>query len=284
MGRVTYHGNVGNKLLSRLQTLNQLDPKYLAIYGTLLGRRLDDPQVVATGFKAPYAGYPMNRQLQQALRPYPQYGNIDGTAGGLNDGHLTFHALETSFEQRFSNGLYALVSYTYCKTITAVDSEYQFAGFGPAQNQYNRAVEKSVSSQDTPHNLRMSYVYELPFGKGKKWLGSASRALNLLVGNWRVSAIHTYVSGTPMTFRSNQLMYGATGVEPVTDGSAVAGTNSTRASFASATVTLLNPDWSADPPRPGAFPTSTRRRSAGRATWSTGTRLATCPSFGDLGP
>jgi hypothetical protein len=101
-----------------------------------------------------------------------------------------------------------------------VDSEYQFAGFGPAQNQYNRAVEKSVSSQDTPHNLRMSYVYEMPFGKGKKWLSSASKLTNLLVGNWRVSAIHTYGSGLPMSFRCNQLKYGATGVEPVTDGCA----------------------------------------------------------------
>ena len=254
VGRVTYHGNVGNKLLSRLQTLNQLDPKYLAIYGTLLGRRLDDPLVVATGFKPPYAGYPLNRQLQQALRPYPQYGNIDATAGGLSDGHLTFNALETSFEQRFSGGLYALVSYTFCKTITPVDSEYQFAGFGPAQNQYNRAVEKSVSSQDTPHNLRMSYVYELPFGQGKKWLSSASKLTNLLVGNWRVSAIHTYVSGTPMTFRSSQLMYGATGVEPVTDGGAVAGTNSTRASFAYPAVPLLNPDWSPDPAKAWSVP------------------------------
>ena len=254
VGRVTYHGNVGNKLLSRLQTLNQLDPKYLAIYGTLLGRRLDDPQVVATGVKAPYAGYPMSRQLQQALRPYPQYGNIDGSAGGLNDGHLTFHALETSYEQRFSSGLYALVSYTYCKTITAVDSEFQFAGFGPAQNQYNRGADKAVSMQDSPHNLRMSYVYELPFGKGKKWLGSASSVVNLLVGNWRVSAIHTYVSGTPLSFRSNQLMYGATGVEPVTDGSAVAGTSSTRASFTSSNVVLLNPDWSADPAKAWSVP------------------------------
>ena len=38
------------------------------------------------------------------------------------------------------------------------------------QNQYNRAADKSVSNQDTPHNLVMSYVYELPVGKGKPYL------------------------------------------------------------------------------------------------------------------
>src|SRR5262249_23285721 len=65
--RASFHENMGVKLLSRKQDLNQLDPKYWAIYGTLLGRRLDDPLVIATGFQPPYPDYPTNRQLQQAL-------------------------------------------------------------------------------------------------------------------------------------------------------------------------------------------------------------------------
>jgi hypothetical protein len=191
----------------------------------------------------------MNRTLSQALRPFPQYENIDATAGGMNNGHLTYNALETSFEHRFDHGLYMLATYTFCKTIANVDSEYQFAGYGPAQNTYNQALEKSVSFQDTPHNIRLAWVYALPIGKGKKLLGSAPRAVNAILGDWRVSAIHTYVSGRPLTFRSNQIMYGAAGVEPVTDGGTVAGTYTTRASFnpgAGSSVPLLNPAWSSD--------------------------------------
>jgi hypothetical protein len=253
--RVSYHGNVGNKLLSRKQTLNQLDPKYLSIYGSLLGQSLatlfNNPAskaaLDANGFKLPYAGYPMNRTLSAALRPFPQYDNIDGSGGGLNDGHLTYHALETSFEHRFASGLYMMASYTFCKTLSTVDSEYQYAGFGPAQNQYNRSLDKSVSFEDTPHNLRISYVYELPVGKGKRWLGGAHPAVNAVLGNWRVSAIHTYVSGRPLIFRASQQMYGATGIEPVTDGSIIAGALSTRASIvpgAGVSIPLLNPAWS----------------------------------------
>ncbi len=232
--RASYHANLGNKLLARQQALNQLDPKYWAIYGTLLGRRLDDPQVVATGFRPPYDGYPLNRQLQQALRPFPQYGSINSNAGGQNDGHMTFHALETSFEHRFSKGLFMLVSYTYCKLISNTDGEDANRGDLPAaQNQYRRDLEKSVSAQDTPHNLRISYVYELPVGRGKRWLSNLHPVANAILGNWRVSAIHTYVSGQPMRITSGQNLFGA-------------GQNA-RASFAYPLQPLVNPAWSDDP-------------------------------------
>src|SRR5207247_8757117 len=49
--RASFHENMGVKLLSRKQDLNQLDPRYWAIYGTLLGRRLHAPLVIATGFQ-----------------------------------------------------------------------------------------------------------------------------------------------------------------------------------------------------------------------------------------
>ena len=56
VARVSYHANVGVRLLNNKQNFNQLDPRYWSTYGDLLGRRLDDPQVIATGFQPPYAG------------------------------------------------------------------------------------------------------------------------------------------------------------------------------------------------------------------------------------
>ena len=107
--RTSYHGVSGVKLLSRQQTQNQLDPKYWATYGSLLGQPLStllasptsSAILNANGFRLPYSGYPLNLQLQQALRPFPQYGSINSDAGGQNDGHSTFHALEASLEHRF---------------------------------------------------------------------------------------------------------------------------------------------------------------------------------------
>ena len=243
--RTSYHGVVGVKLLSRQQAQNQLDPKYWSIYGTLLGQPLstllNNPTnaavLNANGFRLPYASYPLNLQLQQALRPFPQYSDINSNAGGQNDGHSTYHALEASFEHRFSKGLFALVSYTFCKLISGSNGEdANRTSDGAVQNQYNRRLDKAVASQDTPHNLRISYVYELPVGRGKAFLANMHPVANAVIGNWRVSAIHTYVSGSPMVVNCNQNFFGAG--------------NNARCSFApgvaEGTVPLINPAWSSD--------------------------------------
>ncbi|HJZ98446.1 MAG TPA: hypothetical protein VKE70_18175, partial [Candidatus Solibacter sp.] len=238
--RASYHATIGNKLLSRQQSQNQLDPKYWAIYGTLLGQPissvLNNPTVVAAGFRLPFANYPQNLQLQQALRPFPQYSGIDSNAGGQNDGHMTFHALESSFEHRFHRGLFVLFSYTFCKLISGSNGEdANRTSDGAVQNQYNRRLDKAVASQDTPHNLRLSYVYELPIGKGKPLLGRMHPAVNAVIGNWKVSAIHTYVSGTPLVIGCGQNFFGA-------------GSNA-RCGYAPGagdTIPLINPAWSSD--------------------------------------
>jgi len=243
--RTSYHGVVGVKLLSRQQSQNQLDPRFWGIYGTLLGQPLStllnnptSASVLNTnGFRLPYANYPLNLQLQQALRPFPQYSDINSNAGGQNDGHSTYHALEASLEHRFSKGLFALVSYTFAKLISGSNGEdANRTSDGAVQNQYDRRTDKAVASQDTPHNLRLSYVYELPIGRGKAFLPNMHPALNAVIGNWRVSAIHTYVSGTPLVVNCNQNFFGA-------------GSNA-RCSFApgvaEGTIPLRNPAWSSD--------------------------------------
>jgi hypothetical protein len=165
---------------------------------------------------------------------------------------MTYHALETSFEHRFGAGLFMLASYTFQKTLTnAADAENPFQSTGPAQNTYNLAAEKSVASTDTTHNLRISTIYEMPVGRGKKWLNTMPKVVNGMFGNWKVSAIQTYVSGLPLTISSTQNMYGAAGVIPVSDGTAtIAGTVATRASFApgaGTAIPLINPAWSSSP-------------------------------------
>ena len=254
--RASYHATIGNKLLTRLTTLNQLDPKYIPIYGALLtsplSTVLNNPLLASNGFHLPYAGFPLNLPLGQALRPFPQYGNIDMSSGGDNSGHMTYHALEASFEHRFGNGLFVLASYTFEKTLTnAADSENPFQSNGPAQNTYNLAAEKSVASTDTPQNLRISAVYDLPFGRGRRFLSQIPRPLDWAFGGWKISSIQTYVSGLPLTVVAGQNLYGASGVIPVSDGTAtLAGAVTARGSFApgaGVSIPLINPAWNSSP-------------------------------------
>ncbi|MCI0391542.1 MAG: hypothetical protein MOB07_22600 [Acidobacteria bacterium] len=78
---------------------------------------------------------------------------------------------------------------------------------GPAGNKqdaYNRRAERSISTQDVAQRLVVGYVYELPFGKGKKLFGDAPRAVNWLIGGWQINGITTFQSGTPLIITQSQ--------------------------------------------------------------------------------
>jgi len=81
------------------------------------------------------------------------------------------------------------------------------------------------------------YVYDLPFGRGKKWMSQLPPVINALLGNWRVSGVHRYVSGTAMGIGSGQNLFGA---------------GSPRASFALDPAPMKNPQF--NPNDPGRFP------------------------------
>ena len=96
-------------------------------------------------------------------------------------------------ERRVSNGLYLQGSYVFSKLLSDTD---RVDGGGRAMDQYNRRWEKSVGGFDLPHNAKLSYILDAPFGKGKKFdLGKAG---NFAIGGWRFSAIHVYTSGQPI--------------------------------------------------------------------------------------
>ncbi len=186
--RTSFHANYGVKLQSG-QNFNQLDPKYFAIYGNLLtspvSSVINNPIVVAVGFKLPYASFPQNLALSQALKPFPQYSGFGSVAS--QNGHSTYNALETSFQKRYSMGLWLMTSYTFSKTLVSTEG----------QNVYNLSTEKLISGNNRPHVFTLGYVYDLPIGKGKAFGTNMNSVLNAIIGNWNVSAVHRYQSGTP---------------------------------------------------------------------------------------
>jgi hypothetical protein len=118
--RVSYHATIGVKLLSRQQAQNQLDPKYWANLrqsAEHADQHADEYSGIGGGAERQRVQATLSRVPDQpaaaaGAAPYPQYSGIGSDAGGQNDGHSTFHALESSFEHRFNHGLFALVSYT----------------------------------------------------------------------------------------------------------------------------------------------------------------------------
>jgi hypothetical protein len=192
----SYNASVGVHLMAGLLNYNQLPSRYVTDprIQPLLSSRIDSPAVAAAGFTKPYASFPNNLSLDRALRPFPQYQNINTWSGnGDRSGHSTYHAMILRMERRINTGLYLQGSYVFSKLIT--DTDVVDSG-GRAMDHYNRRWEKSVGAFDLPHNFKFSYVYDLPWGKGQRWdLGGVG---NFLIGGWRISGIHVYTSGQPI--------------------------------------------------------------------------------------
>ena len=76
------------------------------------------------------------------------------------------------------------------------DSDTYYANAGFAEDNGNRRIEKSIGAYDQTHVVKLNTVYELPFGKGKRWLTHGFA--NQVLGGWRLSAIQVYASGYPI--------------------------------------------------------------------------------------
>jgi hypothetical protein len=101
------------------------------------------------------------------------------------------------------------LAYTFAKTLS--DSDV-LAGGGPAgQTTFNRRLEKAIATTDVPHVFGMSYSYELPFGKGHRWLNNSGVA-NVVLGGWVLTGIHQYSTGTPIVLTANNTLPLFTGV------------------------------------------------------------------------
>src|SRR5207244_2287702 len=68
---------------------------------------------------------------------------------------------------------------------------------------YNLRADRAVANIDITHRFVISYLYELPFGKGRKFGTDAHWLTNLLIGGWQFNGITTYQSGTPLSISAN---------------------------------------------------------------------------------
>lgn len=153
-------------------------------------------------------------------RPFPQMNNF---RTNRNDGRSNYHSLQLKGEQRFSRGLAFLVSYTWSKATDLACSGYIGAeGCHITQPYYPEpylyGMDYGLADFDLAHIFSASFVYELPFGKGKP-VNIDNGLLNQLAGGWQVSGIINMRSGqalTPAVSNSAQTNVGG-GVQPRPD-------------------------------------------------------------------
>ena len=134
-------------------------------------------------------------------RPYPQY---TGTSlAGFGCCGSTYNSLQATVTRRFQGGGTLLVAYTNAKLLSNTDTltswlEGPTGGVGQVQDYNNLNGEKSLSSQDVSQRLVISYVLDLPFGHGQKYLAGSTGAKDKLVSGWGVDGVTTFQRGFPL--------------------------------------------------------------------------------------
>jgi hypothetical protein len=135
-------------------------------------------------------------------------GNVKNTA---SVGNMNYNALQVVLQKRFSHGLEAQVSYSFQKCMTNDDGYYGTWGAatqaGPSgnywQNLYNPNGDYARCYWDSTHVLSAYAVYDIPFGRGKRFGNNIPAAVNAVAGNWSINPIISVHSGFPLS------LYGA---------------------------------------------------------------------------
>ncbi|MBM3728742.1 MAG: TonB-dependent receptor [Acidobacteria bacterium] len=122
-------------------------------------------------------------------RRFPTFGDIL-SANWQENSH--YHALQTRLERRFSAGLSFLAAYTWSH---AIDTASRGSGGSWHQNAYRLRDDRGSSDFDVRQRLTSSFIYQLPFGKNKRWLSGAGRAADAIVGGWSVNTIASFMTG-----------------------------------------------------------------------------------------
>ncbi|MDQ3012285.1 MAG: TonB-dependent receptor, partial [Acidobacteriota bacterium] len=140
------------------------------------------------------------RPSLDARRPIQGFRSISAT---LPAAYSNYHALQVKFERRFSRGLYLLNSFTWSKAIDNASQVLEEPGGneGRPQNVYNIAADRGPGAYDQPFNNTTSFVWELPFGKGRAYFGDLPYALDAALGGWTLTGINTMTSGQAVNFR-----------------------------------------------------------------------------------
>jgi Carboxypeptidase regulatory-like domain/TonB dependent receptor-like, beta-barrel len=175
----TYMQQWNQALQLQLMTNLSLDIAYV-------GNKTTHEQLISVADNVPAPG----PGAIQSRRPYPQWGQF---YIGESNGNATYNALQMKVEKRFSSGYQMLVSFTRSKCLDEGSNQS-----GPLTVNFLKQ-NHAVCDYDSPTNLTISSVYELPFGSGKIFLANANRFVKGALGGWQVAGVFSGKTGLPFT-------------------------------------------------------------------------------------
>ncbi|MEK7406518.1 MAG: TonB-dependent receptor, partial [Acidobacteriota bacterium] len=185
-----YVGNRGAKIETS-RALNGTPVQYLSRTGVR-----DQPLIDYLSTNMPNPFYPLLPGTGRAgtligraslLTAYPHFTSLGTTT---NEGYSWYHSFQVKADKRFSAGYTIGVAYTWSKFMEAT-------GF---LNDGDPAPAKAVSDQDYPHRLSLSWIWELPFGRGRKLLANVNPVAAAIVSGWQVQGLYAGQTGQAIGF------------------------------------------------------------------------------------
>jgi hypothetical protein len=204
---VAFAGSHGVHLPQYNSFINQIPDSFVA-QAAAQAAAGQTPTIVQPVSPNPLAGSPYaslngtSIPQGQLDRPYPEYNNL--SLAGFGCCSSSYNSLQATVTRRFQGGGTLLVAYTNAKLLSNTDSLTSWlengttGGVGQIQDWHNLAAEKSLSSQDVSQRLIISYVLDLPFGHGKRFLSSLNGAASSVVSGWGVDGVTTFQRGFPL--------------------------------------------------------------------------------------
>lgn len=189
---VAYVGNKGTRMWGGSPGSGYTDYNGLSSSLLKMGDILNEPVSDHPQFK-PFATFDTSLSVAQALRPYAQYGQINEQFPYNTNSN--YNSLQVTVTRHLTNNLGFLAAYTFSKALGYIDANGPAAYYTSVQDYFHRGLDRSITEFSTPHSFKLTWVYETPFGKGRRFnLGWA----NSVLGGWQFAGIHNYSSGLPI--------------------------------------------------------------------------------------
>jgi hypothetical protein len=210
-----YVGAKGTHLAEYSQQINQISDALLAQAAAQVNPSLPDPRQNVTLVQPTPNPFFINGQalalngptttIGQLLRPFPQYTSVQLAGQGSYDS--IYHSFQFTMQKRFASAGSLLVAYTNSKLISDTDTETAWleTSVGTIQDNNNLRGERSLSSQDVPQRMVISYVLDLPVGKGKPYFSSIGPKMDKLLGGWGIDGVTIFQRGFPLVFTNGQV-------------------------------------------------------------------------------
>lgn len=198
--QIGYIGNRGRKLLYGNPNINgdQLPDQYLSLQSQL-DQPVPNPFYGVLDPSTPL-GSTTTIPYNQLLRPFPEFTYITWTRS-LPGARSAYDALDVKYNYSFKSGLSALITYRWSKALD--NGPEDFIGWGTGnqwRDSYNTNLDYAVSTHDIPQSFATALVYDLPYGRGKRWGSNAPGIVKEVLGNWQLSTIVRLASGQPLPY------------------------------------------------------------------------------------